>query len=161
MIKIYTDAGFSYQKNLNEKFIKGNLAYKIGNESTQMIELHLDPIPNLYQYNNVYEFNAINFALQIALKKGITKIDLFTDSLVAYWWFKRKKNNLRKFSETHYQIKQEIDKLVKEFSKININHINRNCNLVGIDLEKYQRRYQKQEIIKIYYQLKSNQLSLF
>ena len=125
MKKIYTDAGYSQKKR------KSWLAVK--NKKIKITEVKVPRIEGLQQYSNLLELLGVLNAMKSTKSK---KVIIYTDSKVAMNWFRRIKNNLGKFSEYHYEIKDKIDREKERFDNIRIEWVSRDDNPAGIALEK-------------------------
>jgi len=130
MKEVYTDAGFLMKRK------KGYLAYA-DREDIVITEVDLPVIQGLQQYSNLLELWGILNAMKSTKAK---KVIIYTDSRVAMYWFRRKKNNLSKFSRHHYRIKDKIDKEKKRFEKIEVEWVPRGKNPAGIALGKAQKK---------------------
>jgi len=130
---IYTDAGYCRTKQQQQRKT-GIIAYKINQNETEMFEWSVKEIQGLQQYSNLFELLAALLALVEANRLELKDVLLKTDSQVCMYWLKRKKNNLRKFSEQHFKFKELTDILIKKIG-VKIQQISRDFNEAGWKIE--------------------------
>lgn len=133
MIKVYVDASYLWRKELNKKVKSGKVSYQIENEKIEIKEIKIPEINNLNQYINLFEFLAIITAMKELIKRNLNQeeIVIYTDSYIAKSWFEKEKNFLMKFSDFHYQLKEECDSLKNNFKNLKVELITRKNNPAG------------------------------
>ncbi|MBW2969111.1 hypothetical protein KY314_03270 [Candidatus Woesearchaeota archaeon] len=110
---------------------KGWLAVK--NNKVKIKEAKIPHIEGLKQYNNYLELKACLWGMKSTKAK---EVQIIVDSTVTMSWFNQPHNNLGKFSQHHYQLKEEIEKEKLRFKNIKVVWKPRDKNLAGIALEK-------------------------
>ncbi len=137
MIKIYTDAGYNWKKELKKAQKHATIAYRIDSGSVKVEKISCPPIKGLKQYNNIFELMAIHQALQAFLEEyGPGKdVQVLSDSQVVVSWLKNKKE-LRHLSKYHRALQALTIGLEEFFRSVSYQHIPREENIAGKFLER-------------------------
>lgn len=135
-IGVYVDASYHWKKNRKDR--KGKICLVIKNRP-EVEEVSSPKIKGLKQYNNLFELAAIRNGIERAIEINPERpIRIISDSKTAVSWAKRGVNNLGKFSDIHYELKENIDSLRRNH-EIRFEWIPRDKNLAGIELEKEEK----------------------
>ena len=138
VVEIHTDASFSTNQYLKEVKPVGYPMYGtlcIYHNSPQVFQVSVPKVESHLQYNSVFEFMAIQKAVEYAKDLKIDNLLIVTDSTNCYCWFKRSKMKTKGKTKYHLEIFNKIQELKKNFSFIDIEWRPREVNKAGIYLE--------------------------
>ena len=140
-MKLYTDASFNWKttEQSEENVVRGKIAIHDDNNFKRIENVVVGKVPQLRQYNNVFELIAIARAVELASEENpkAESLSIYTDSKTAMYWARAGKiKKASVLTEAHASALEYLRQARAQFGgNIKFNFIPREQNLAGFLLQ--------------------------